>query len=79
MPWGVCVTSGWNWTPRKGSELWRTAAKGQVSVEASVVSELCASSTWSPWLIQTAVRSGMAAKRSCLSVMWRLARPNSRA
>ena len=34
VPWGVWVTSGWNWTAKKGLEVWRMAAMGQVGVEA---------------------------------------------
>ena len=34
VPWGVWVTSGWNWTPKKGWVLWRIAASGQVGVLA---------------------------------------------
>ena len=35
LPSGVCVTSGWNCTPKTGSDLCLTAAIGQVAVLAS--------------------------------------------
>ena len=39
-PCGVCVTSGWNWTPKNGRVRCRTAAYGQVGVLARILAVL---------------------------------------
>ena len=54
----MCETSGWNWSPKKGSVRCLTAAIGQVDVTASGMKSGPASCTWSPWLIQTVVSRG---------------------
>ena len=58
-PCGVCVTSGWNWRPKKGFVLCLTAAYGHVGVDAIVSKMLVSRSwTWSPCDIHTVVLSG---------------------
>ncbi len=50
-PHGVCLTSGWNCTPKMFSPSY--AATGQESVEATALHPFGGFTTWSPWLIQT--------------------------
>src|SRR5262249_13247732 len=67
LPWAVCATSGWNWTPksfRAGSAM---AATGQFSVEPRATKPGGGFITVSPWLIHTRMwpsRSGVTSRRS---------------
>lgn len=59
-PRAVCATSGWNCTAKIGLSLCSMPATGELALAAVTTNPGGGASTWSPWLIQTAVSSPLA-------------------
>ena len=77
LPFGVCTTSGWNWSPISPWSL-AMAANGVDSLAASARNPGGGSRMESPWLIQTGAMAGSPASNGSSAAARMVAGPYSR-